>query len=174
MSGGLLGQISEIKINDENPIVSPQINKQINCPNCHKTMTKLNYNNTGILIDSCSNCPYRWLDRGEISKIKNTKAKIHPDDLLFLSNLQYQTEKIVPSPDIDNPNIVSPEVESAMKSLSAFKEESALGLMAGMGLYGLVTGIIKSKFIRVVAPIFIIIFIILGYLLIKASKSFSK
>ena len=172
--GGLLAQISEIKINDDDRNNIPQVNKQINCPNCHKTMIKLNYNDTGILIDSCPNCPYRWLDRGEISKIKNTKAKILPDDLLFMSNLQYQTQKIAPSPDIDDPTIVSPEWESYIQGRASNNENTTLGLLAGMSFYGLVTGMIKSKFYRIVGPIFIIIFIVLGYLLIKSLKSITK
>lgn len=35
------------------------------CPNCHKTMQAVNYQQTGIVIDACLYCGYRWLDHGE-------------------------------------------------------------------------------------------------------------
>jgi Zn-finger nucleic acid-binding protein len=32
-------------------------------------MQNLDYQNTGVKIDSCTNCPYRWLDANEITAL---------------------------------------------------------------------------------------------------------
>jgi len=39
------------------------------CPQCNSQMVELEYNNTGILIDSCQKCEGIWLDGGEFEKI---------------------------------------------------------------------------------------------------------
>lgn len=36
------------------------------CPSCGSTMKHVNYTGSPILIDSCPDCPYRWLDSGEL------------------------------------------------------------------------------------------------------------
>jgi Zn ribbon nucleic-acid-binding protein len=41
----------------------------ITCPNCHNQMAVVNYQDTGIEIDSCEQCPYRWLDADEVTKL---------------------------------------------------------------------------------------------------------
>lgn len=41
----------------------------LTCPNCHNKMEEVDYDDNKITIDSCTNCPYRWLDTNEISKI---------------------------------------------------------------------------------------------------------
>ncbi len=40
----------------------------ITCPSCNNQMTRVPYNNGPVIIDTCSRCPYRWLDAGEFSK----------------------------------------------------------------------------------------------------------
>lgn len=40
-------------------------NSPIVCPSCGKTMEQVLYNGGKTMIDSCKNCPYRWLDAGE-------------------------------------------------------------------------------------------------------------
>lgn len=35
------------------------------CPNCMLGMKPVNYQQTGIVIDACVQCGYRWLDNGE-------------------------------------------------------------------------------------------------------------
>lgn len=41
----------------------------ITCPNCHNQMQPVNYQQTGVIIDSCNKCPFRWLDSTEAAKI---------------------------------------------------------------------------------------------------------
>jgi Zn-finger nucleic acid-binding protein len=36
------------------------------CPSCGKQMAQVAYNGGPTIIDSCTHCPYRWLDAGEI------------------------------------------------------------------------------------------------------------
>lgn len=39
------------------------------CPHCESKMVEMQYAKLGLMIDSCSKCPYRWLDAGELAKI---------------------------------------------------------------------------------------------------------
>lgn len=39
------------------------------CPSCESDMSRVDYNHTGVIIDSCTRCPYRWLDLSEITQI---------------------------------------------------------------------------------------------------------
>jgi hypothetical protein len=58
----------------------------LTCPNCQHPMTPVDYQETGVMIDSCTNCPYRWLDANEINQLvtkiphEETSAEvpIHP------------------------------------------------------------------------------------------------
>ncbi len=43
-----------------------QTQTAITCPSCGNPMGKIPYNGGQTMIDSCSNCPYRWLDAGDI------------------------------------------------------------------------------------------------------------
>jgi Zn-finger nucleic acid-binding protein len=175
MSGQLLGNINHINVDDSrSSSTNDSLNKKILCPNCHNEMEKVNYNDTGILIDSCPNCPYRWLDRGEISKIKLAKPKINPNDLIFLSDLQSTTQAIAPNPNLYNTTLVNPWVESFVEGVAAGNESKTLGLLGGLATYSLTKVMIKSKFFRVIDAIFIIFFIILGYLILKQLKLISK
>ena len=38
----------------------------INCPACGTKMDQVPYAGSKTIIDSCSNCPYRWVDSGEL------------------------------------------------------------------------------------------------------------
>src|SRR5436305_4122052 len=111
MSGKLLGELKELNIPDEAPSTLAQdtAKKSLNCPHCSAPMQKVNYNDTGIIIDSCTNCPYRWLAAGEIEKIEEYKPNIHPQDLLFLVGLQDKTRALA-SGNTDTGGDVNPEV----------------------------------------------------------------
>jgi Zn-finger nucleic acid-binding protein len=49
--------------------------KQLTCPNCHNPMEPTQYQGGAVQIDSCTNCPYRWLDAGEVAKIQIPKTE---------------------------------------------------------------------------------------------------
>lgn len=60
-----------LKINES---VKAQTNhKTIVCPNCKQEMKPVNYLQKGIIIDSCTNCAFRWLDAGEAKKLSQPK-----------------------------------------------------------------------------------------------------
>ncbi|HEY9722094.1 MAG TPA: zf-TFIIB domain-containing protein [Oscillatoriaceae cyanobacterium] len=41
-----------------------------NCPECGVAMHRYNWNNEGILLDSCKQCHGRWIDGGEIADVR--------------------------------------------------------------------------------------------------------
>lgn len=41
----------------------------ITCPNCHNPMVEVDYQESGVTIDSCERCPYRWLDADDAAKL---------------------------------------------------------------------------------------------------------
>lgn len=41
---------------------------EISCPSCGNMMSKVDYAGSGIHIDACQSCIFRWIDAGEISK----------------------------------------------------------------------------------------------------------
>ncbi|SRR5258708_7907939 len=175
MSGKLLGELKELHIPDEAPSAQAQdtAEKNVTCPHCSAPMQKVNYNNTGILIDSCTNCPYRWLAAGEIAKIEEYKPNIHPQDLLFLVGLQEKT-KTLASNDTATGNPLDPEVPlytgglgGSIRGYMAGSDSRTLGWLTGAGMYGLIIGILKSKVVRIVAPIVVLGLIILGYLIFR-------
>lgn len=43
--------------------------RRLLCPHCGKEMLPTQYLTKELIIDSCSECPYRWLDAGELAKI---------------------------------------------------------------------------------------------------------
>ncbi len=57
------------------PLVSStnRSHKSLKCPSCGSTMTAIKYNGGKNIIDSCTSCPYRWLDHYEAAKIAETK-----------------------------------------------------------------------------------------------------
>jgi|GEM_PF-2754930 len=75
-------------------MVAPQRAHRIACPHCTKEMFIVNYSNSGILIDSCMDCHYRWIDAGELHKIKAYKPKLDAVDMATLSQLDKRMLKL--------------------------------------------------------------------------------
>ena len=46
-----------------------QTQTAVMCPSCGNPMGKIPYNGGQTMIDSCSNCPYRWLDASDITAV---------------------------------------------------------------------------------------------------------
>jgi ribosomal protein S27E len=40
--------------------------KTLKCPNCGHDMEEISYNASSLQIHTCTNCPYRWLDSGNL------------------------------------------------------------------------------------------------------------
>ena len=67
LKGFMLPDVKLGKIaNDAREEPSPGTD-QIDCPVCGAKMQHVNYGGSSTLIDSCTSCPYRWLDAGELS-----------------------------------------------------------------------------------------------------------
>src|SRR5688572_8448101 len=65
----------------------------LKCPHCASLMTPVNYVNTGIIIDSCNKCPYRWLDKGEMEKILSHKPRLTAEQLIELEKFDRESKK---------------------------------------------------------------------------------
>jgi len=53
-------------------VISKVVNVQheeLHCPHCSHAMRQANYQNTEIILDICSYCPYRWIDGGELDVV---------------------------------------------------------------------------------------------------------
>jgi Zn-finger nucleic acid-binding protein len=71
ISGGQLLALKEdlpadFKMMDQKHAVD---HREVNCPFCNKLMSPTPYNGTVTIIDTCTNCPYRWIDAGELQAI---------------------------------------------------------------------------------------------------------
>lgn len=65
----LLGaKISEVKDKEIPNIGNARRDSQVplTCPVCHSQMEHVAYGGSKTMIDSCTKCPYRWLDAGEL------------------------------------------------------------------------------------------------------------
>lgn len=141
----------------------PDMKKDIVCPHCSALMHKVNYNNTGVVIDSCSRCQFRWLDAGEVKKIKGFKPKFRSEDILFIEELDRKTNS-AKKEEIINPRI---PLFNAIRVVSAGDSRRTQSALLGMGLYGVITGMIKSKFLRFVIPPLLAFFALAYFLVIK-------
>lgn len=54
------------RVSDPQDIPAISRMKPLVCPSCGATMQHVAYEFSKVIIDSCPNCPYRWLDAGEI------------------------------------------------------------------------------------------------------------
>lgn len=48
------------------------------CPSCHNPMSPVNFEGGPVVIDSCTNCLFRWLDAGEATRIAGGKVQSIP------------------------------------------------------------------------------------------------
>lgn len=169
VTGKFLSAIEESETNINSVTANNASNSRhkIMCPNCTNAMQKVDYNSNGIVIDACTNCHYRWLDMGEIRKIKNFKPTFKSEDLLFLMDIDAKTKTITNGAN-HNPKI---PLFNTKRVVSAGDSTRSLGVLSGMALYGIITGMIKSKFLRIVIPL-MLIFFALGFY--QVFKSFGK
>jgi Zn-finger nucleic acid-binding protein len=145
MAGKLLGELKKLDFPDEPASGEARADdkKPLTCPHCSAQMQKVNYNDSGIIIDACTNCPYRWLNAGEIKKIEDFKPNIHPQDLLFLESLKEKTDAVAASADAEDTE--NPEVPlysggwgGFIRGNMAGNDNRTLGWLLGAGMYGLI------------------------------------
>lgn len=78
-----------IRADAETPLKQPSSRQgRLSCPNCHNPMIVVDHAGSGIMIDMCSACPYRWLDAGELTHIARRKVgRLKPEQLMALEGL---------------------------------------------------------------------------------------
>ena len=64
------------------------LDRRINCPQCHQTMDTHPYGGGGnVIIDDCENCSLNWLDYGELDKIVRAPDHDYEGKAWDLSNV---------------------------------------------------------------------------------------
>lgn len=159
VTGKFLHDIEEAQIADKLPSdqTTPTTKHTIACPHCSHQMHKVDYNHTGIIIDVCTNCHYRWLDRGEADKIKNFKPTFSPQNLQQLEELDRKINMPV------DPASTDLSI-SSWRKLRPLSQIHPFAAFAGFGI-GLVEAMIKSKFLRFAVPLLLLFFGVAYYLI---------
>lgn len=163
VTGKYLSDIEESPQLDETKSTNAVDSKhQIVCPHCSTAMHKVDYNSTDIIIDACTNCHYRWLDSGEVTKIKNHKPDIAAQDLLFIADVDEQIRQ-ADKREIKEANPRLPLQGSYRAGAEVVTGISGdhrvrLGAIAGQGLYGIVKGLTHSKTSRILTIVTLLIF----------------
>lgn len=163
VTGKYLSDIEESpEVNETKSSSAVDSKHQIICPHCSSEMHKVDYNSTDIIIDSCTNCHYRWLDSGEITKVKNFKPSIKAEDLLFIADLddkihqanKREIKEANPRLPLQGSYRAGAEVVTGISG----DHRVRLAAITGQGLYGIVKGLIHSKTSRILTIITLLIF----------------
>ena len=121
-------------------------NKPIRCPSCTSIMDQVNYNGTGIIIESCGTCHYKWLDSGELTKIQNYKPDMSPEDLFFLLDTDGKMQGTDDGlKDTSVPGYAQGYVGGVGRSLNAGKSHRTVGWMGAGFVYGSVRTLLKGS-----------------------------
>lgn len=176
LSSSILNDIEELSITDTTSAGKTRLQHQpISCPKCSKVMQIVDFNSTNILIDACTKCHSRWLDAGEVHKIKTHKPDIKPADLLFLAKVDAEIKKasnyVVEEANPRLPLQGSYRAGSEVVSLWSNNSRVRLGSIAGQGLFGIVKGLMHSKTSRYLTLLTLAVFALLFYFVIIDSKN---
>lgn len=164
LSGRVLHQARSQKIN---PTVDKDASKTrvsntpsmvIVCPNCSSNMTPVDYVHTGIIIDSCPTCEYRWLDKGEMEKILAHKPQLNPKQLLELEEFDRNAQKKFEAKDDKIAHFVLYRHVAPMAVRATGGGGGRFPAIAGAGIYGLIRAMMHSTFYRVLVLIVILVF----------------
>lgn len=141
----------------------PLRDQDLVCPHCDAAMHRVNYNSTGIIIDTCTTCSYRWLDRGELQKIATFKPKLLAEDMLFLLSVQQQINRSTTSAN-SNPDVPlsSGIAGGIVRGSVAGNSQRTGGYLLGAGMYTLIESL-RTKRGRLLLLLFFIVFGAAGY-----------
>lgn len=154
ITGKLLSNKDDSLIYSEsNNTNTKNTNHNITCPNCSKEMHKVDYSSSGVVIDSCINCHFRWLDSGEINKIKNFKPNLSPVDLELIKDLY----KLINEADSYKVEEANPSIPYSMLNNNKLGSQFNIFLM----FKTIVIGLFHSKTSRILTIITIIILTLL-------------
>ena len=86
---------------DVRPVDASELNRALNCPNCRKRMDTHPYYGPGnVVIDSCGDCGYIWLDPGELATLERAagRSETKPEPVSFTppANVTAGTSAAVP------------------------------------------------------------------------------
>lgn len=128
----------------------------VTCPHCAAVMHKVDYNHTGIVIDSCAECHYRWLDAGEYQKIKDHKPQLNPEDAALLLSIEKQIGNVITRKD--------PNPAFRLDSRATFRSPAALGFTA---MHVIIKAMLHSRFLRIVTVIILIFTALIYYYVLQ-------
>ncbi len=152
---------------------APSTDHPLTCPACSHSMQKVNYNNTSIIIDSCTHCSYRWMDRGELTKINTFKGSIDPKGLLILQSI----EERLASPDTIKEIKRYTSTEFFQMKIAAdplrlpFHLKDSTRVITSLGLWGIIQSVLHSKTTRILLVVIFVIFISLGVYMVLSAES---
>lgn len=85
------------------PLATEQYQRQICCPNCRSQMEVHPYYGPGnIVIDSCYQCQYIWLDHGELRTVERAEGGPEPRPLPLHVNSDGDVTIIPPPPNAEH------------------------------------------------------------------------
>jgi len=104
------------------PLDPSQYDRRIDCPNCRSKMEVHPYYGPGnVVIDSCNECQYIWLDHGELRTVERAEGGREPEALPMHINSKGEVTFIPP-----------PQSEAPSKG---YREENPLTALADL-LFG--------------------------------------
>lgn len=164
VTGKFLHNIEEESREDKSVVTShTNTSHELACPHCSNTMHKVDYNHTGVIIDACVSCHYRWLDAGEINKIKQFKPTTDARDLLFIAGVDERIHQ-AKKPKVTDPNPRLPlqgsyRAGAEVVSLLVGGHKVRHGAILGQGAYGVYRGLTHSRLSRILT---LVTFLVLG------------
>lgn len=63
--------------------------RSIICPHCEAKMDYIDYNFTGVMVDACTRCNYRWVVPDQLAKLKDVPMTLTATDATFFSQLDF-------------------------------------------------------------------------------------
>lgn len=75
-----LNRYQNHEFNIDIPTNNSKVHGPLTCPNCKSIMQAVNYENANIVIDSCPNCIFRWLDMVDAIAISQKKYVKETED----------------------------------------------------------------------------------------------
>lgn len=133
---------------------------ELSCPACDNELTQIDYNSTGVIIDSCTKCHHRWLDASEIEKIKEHEPKISGEDLLFIENLERESFQEELLPDVGGLKYAR-HVYAASQFIPVTETKRSRNMIIASGIMAIIKMLFHSKFSRILVLIMLAIFAVL-------------
>lgn len=73
INGRYLAQLHHQELSVDPLPNNPMAHGPLTCPNCKHPMEGVDFEDSGVTIDTCTNCVFRWLDANEVAEISSGK-----------------------------------------------------------------------------------------------------